>query len=28
VDLSMLPFNPLEYIDYDLPWDGFDPDVG
>ncbi len=28
VDLSMLPFNPLEYIDYDLPWDGLDPDVG
>ncbi len=28
VDLSQLPFNPLEHIDYELPWDGFDPDVG
>ena len=27
VDLGDLPFNPLEYIDYDLPWDGLDPDM-
>jgi arylsulfatase len=26
VDLADLPFNPLEYIDHDLPWDGLDPD--
>jgi arylsulfatase len=26
VELKDLPFNPLEYIDYDLPWDGLDPD--
>ena len=26
VDLDKLPFDPLEYIDFDLPWDGFDPD--
>jgi len=26
VDLDKLPFDPLEYIDFDLPWDGLDPD--
>ena len=26
VDLKTLPFDPLEYIDHELPWDGLDPD--
>jgi len=26
VDLSKLPFDPLEYIHHELPWDGLDPD--
>jgi arylsulfatase len=26
VDLKTLPFDPLEYIDVELPWDGLDPD--
>jgi arylsulfatase A-like enzyme len=26
VDLDKLPFDPLEYIDFELPWDGLDPD--
>ena len=26
VDLSKLLFDPLEYIDFKLPWDGLDPD--
>ncbi|MDJ0792413.1 MAG: sulfatase-like hydrolase/transferase [Acidimicrobiia bacterium] len=26
VDLDKLPFDPLEYIDFDLPWDGLDAD--
>ncbi len=26
VDMSMLPFDPLEYLEHELPWDGFDPD--
>ncbi|MGI9621836.1 MAG: sulfatase-like hydrolase/transferase [Acidimicrobiales bacterium] len=25
-DLSKLPFDPLEYLDHELPWDGLDPD--
>jgi len=25
VDLTKLPFDPLEYIDFKLPWDGLDP---
>jgi arylsulfatase len=28
VDMSSLPFDPLEYIDHELPWDGLDPDGG
>ncbi|MGI9658343.1 MAG: sulfatase-like hydrolase/transferase [Gaiellaceae bacterium] len=28
VDLSELPFDPLEYIDHELPWDGHDPPGG
>ena len=26
VDMDKLPFDPLEYIDYELPWDGLDAD--
>ena len=26
VDLDTLPFDPLEYIDFELPWDGLDAD--
>lgn len=26
VDLDKLPFDPLEYIDHELPWDGLDAD--
>ena len=26
VDLDTLPFDPMEYLDFDLPWDGLDPD--
>jgi arylsulfatase A-like enzyme len=26
VDLATLPFDPLEYIDHELPWDGLDAD--
>ena len=26
VDLKTLPFDPLEYNDHELPWDGLDPD--
>ena len=26
VDLDKLPFDPLEYLDYELPWDGLDAD--
>jgi hypothetical protein len=26
-DRSKLPFDPLEYIDYELPWDDFDRDM-
>jgi arylsulfatase len=26
VDIEALPFDPLEYIDHDLPWDGLDAD--
>jgi len=26
VDLDKLPFDPLEYMDFELPWDGLDPD--
>ena len=26
VDVDTLPFDPLEYIDYELPWDGLDAD--
>jgi hypothetical protein len=25
VDLKKLPFDPLEYIEYELPYDGIDP---
>jgi hypothetical protein len=25
VDLTKLPFDPLEYIDFKLPWDGLNP---
>jgi arylsulfatase len=28
VDLRKLPFDRLEYIDYELPDDGLDPDLG
>jgi arylsulfatase len=28
VDLKKLPFDPLEYIEYELPYDGLDPDLG
>jgi arylsulfatase len=26
VDLGKLPFDPMEYIGHELPWDGLDPD--
>ncbi|MDX2379608.1 MAG: sulfatase-like hydrolase/transferase [Acidimicrobiia bacterium] len=26
VDLDTLPFDPMEYIHHELPWDGLDPD--
>jgi arylsulfatase A-like enzyme len=26
VDLEKLPFDPMEYMEYDLPWDGLDAD--
>ena len=26
VDLDTLPFDPMEYIHHELPWDGIDPD--
>jgi arylsulfatase len=26
VDMDTLPFDPLEYLDHELPWDGLDPD--
>ena len=26
VDLEKLPFDPLEYIEWEIPWDGLDPD--
>jgi hypothetical protein len=26
VDLDTLPFDPLEYLDHELPWDGLDAD--
>ena len=26
VDLDILPFDPLEYLQHELPWDGLDPD--
>ena len=26
VDVDTLPFDPLEYINFDLPWDGLDAD--
>jgi arylsulfatase len=26
VDLEKLPFDVLEYLDFELPWDGLDPD--
>jgi arylsulfatase len=26
VDLDTLPFDPLEYMNFELPWDGLDPD--
>ena len=26
VDVDKLPFDPMEYIDFDLPWDGLDAD--
>ena len=26
VDLEKLPFDPLEYLDFELPWDGLDAD--
>jgi hypothetical protein len=25
-DLEDLPFDPLQYLDYELPWDGLDSD--
>lgn len=28
VDLKKLPFDPLEYIDYELPYEKMDPDLG
>jgi len=28
VDLKKLPFDPLEYIQHELPYDGMDPDLG
>jgi arylsulfatase len=28
VDLKKLPFDPLEYIEYELPYDGIDPGLG
>lgn len=28
VDLEKLPFDPLEYIDYELPYEKMDPDLG
>ncbi|MHC4272115.1 MAG: sulfatase-like hydrolase/transferase [Planctomycetota bacterium] len=28
VDLEILPFDPLEYLELELPWEGLDPDVG
>jgi arylsulfatase len=26
VDLEKLPFDPLEYLSFELPWDGLDAD--
>jgi arylsulfatase len=26
VDFDTLPFHPMEYINFDLPWDGLDAD--
>ena len=26
VDLEKLPFDPLQYVDMELPWDGLDQD--
>ena len=26
VDMDSLPFDPMEYINHELPWDGLDPD--
>jgi hypothetical protein len=28
LDLKKLPFDPLEYIEYELPYDGIDPGLG
>ena len=28
MDLKKLPFDPLEYIDYELPYEKMDPDLG
>jgi len=28
VDLKKLPFDPMEFIGYELPYDGMDPDLG